>query len=166
LRNRYGRFLAGNDLGICGAALSLFVLALLTATRLKLRADFRELVPLQDVRLPGGELVSAAGNSSMFAAMLRSIAHDGPRATEAAFAGVALVVAILFSPRRGAPWPSAPTRPSSATASDIGRFVQCLTAVRPLSRADLRPIRSDLRRCLEGTFRGAELASSGCGSSG
>ena len=51
----------------------------------------------QDVRLPGGELVSAAGNSSMFAAMLRSISQDGPLATEVAFAGVALLVAILFS---------------------------------------------------------------------
>ena len=50
----------------------------------------------QDVRLPGGELVSGAGNSSMFAAMLRSISHDGPLATEVAFAGVALLVAILF----------------------------------------------------------------------
>ncbi|HSY41252.1 MAG TPA: MMPL family transporter, partial [Polyangia bacterium] len=50
----------------------------------------------QDVRLPTGELVSAAGNSSMFAAMLRSISHDGPLATEVAFAGVALLVAILF----------------------------------------------------------------------
>jgi len=50
----------------------------------------------QDVRLPSGELVSAAGNSSMFAAMLRSISHDGPLATEAAFAGVVLLVAILF----------------------------------------------------------------------
>jgi uncharacterized protein len=50
----------------------------------------------QDVRLPNGEVVSAAGNSSMFAAMLRSISHDGPLATEVAFAGVALLVAILF----------------------------------------------------------------------
>jgi len=33
----------------------------------------------------------------MFAAMLRSISHDGPLATEVAFAGVALLVAILFS---------------------------------------------------------------------
>jgi uncharacterized protein len=50
----------------------------------------------QDVQLPNGELVSAAGNSSMFAAMLRSITQDGPLATEVAFAGVALLVAILF----------------------------------------------------------------------
>ncbi len=50
----------------------------------------------QDVRLPSGELVSAAGNSSMFAAMLRSISHDGPLATEVAFVGVVLLVALLF----------------------------------------------------------------------
>ncbi len=50
----------------------------------------------RDVQLPGGDLVSAAGNSSMFAAMLRSISQDGPLATEVAFAGVALLVAILF----------------------------------------------------------------------
>jgi len=50
----------------------------------------------QDVLLPSGELVSAAGNSSMFAAMLRSISRDGPLATEVALAGVALLVAILF----------------------------------------------------------------------
>jgi uncharacterized protein len=56
----------------------------------------------QDVRLPTGEPVSAAGNSSMFAAMLRSISHDGPLATEVAFAGVALLVAILFRNIRSA----------------------------------------------------------------
>jgi predicted RND superfamily exporter protein len=50
----------------------------------------------QDVRLPRGELVSAAGNSSMFAAMLRSISHDGPLATEVALAGVVILVVILF----------------------------------------------------------------------
>ncbi len=50
----------------------------------------------QDVRLPRGQLVSAAGNSSMFAAMLRSISHDGPLATEVAFAGVVILVVILF----------------------------------------------------------------------
>jgi uncharacterized protein len=50
----------------------------------------------KDVRLPDGRLVSAAGNSSMFAAMLRSISRDGPLATEVAFGGVVLLVAILF----------------------------------------------------------------------
>ena len=36
------------------------------------------------------------GNSSMFAAMLRSLSHDRPLATEVAFAGVVLLVAFLF----------------------------------------------------------------------
>ncbi len=49
--NRYVRFLARHDLAICGGALVLFVLALLTATRLHLRTDFRELLPLQDPEL-------------------------------------------------------------------------------------------------------------------
>jgi uncharacterized protein len=56
----------------------------------------------KDVRLPGGRLVSAAGNSSMFAAMLRSISRDGPLATEVALGGVALLVAILFRRIRSA----------------------------------------------------------------
>ncbi|HVV52404.1 MAG TPA: MMPL family transporter [Polyangia bacterium] len=50
----------------------------------------------EDVRLPNGDVVSAAGNSSMFAAMLRSISHDGPLSTGVALAGVAILVAILF----------------------------------------------------------------------
>ena len=49
--NRYVRFLGRHDLAICGAALVLFVLALLAATRLRLRTDFRELLPLQDPEL-------------------------------------------------------------------------------------------------------------------
>jgi hypothetical protein len=56
----------------------------------------------KDVRLPNGDLVSAAGNSSMFAAMLRSITHDGPLATEVAFCGVVLLVAMLFRNLRSA----------------------------------------------------------------
>jgi predicted RND superfamily exporter protein len=50
----------------------------------------------KDVRLPDGRLVSAAGNSTMFAAMLRSISRDGPLATEVAFGGVVILVVILF----------------------------------------------------------------------
>jgi predicted RND superfamily exporter protein len=50
----------------------------------------------KDVPLPDGRLVSAAGNSTMFAAMLRSISRDGPLATEVALAGVVILVAILF----------------------------------------------------------------------
>ncbi|HEY4392982.1 MAG TPA: MMPL family transporter, partial [Polyangia bacterium] len=50
----------------------------------------------KDVPLPGGRRVSAAGNSSMFAAMLRSISRDGPLATEVALGGVVILVVILF----------------------------------------------------------------------
>jgi len=50
----------------------------------------------KDVRLADGRLVSAAGNSTMFAAMLRSISRDGPLATEVAFGGVGILVVILF----------------------------------------------------------------------
>jgi uncharacterized protein len=51
---------------------------------------------IKDVRLPNGTLVTAAGHSSLFAAMLRSIAVDGPIATEAAFGGIVLMVILLF----------------------------------------------------------------------
>ncbi len=51
---------------------------------------------LKGVHLPNGAIVDAAGQPSLFAAMLRSIGHDGPIATGIAFAGVVLVVVILF----------------------------------------------------------------------
>jgi predicted exporter len=51
---------------------------------------------IKNVRLPSGQTVDAAGHSSLFAAMLRSIAVDGPLATEAALAGVVLMVVLLF----------------------------------------------------------------------
>jgi hypothetical protein len=44
--SRYVRFLGRHDLALCGAALMLFVLALLTSSHLQLRTDFRELLPL------------------------------------------------------------------------------------------------------------------------
>jgi uncharacterized protein len=50
----------------------------------------------KDIRLPNGDVVSAAGNSTMFAAMLRSISRDGPLATEVALMGVVILVVILF----------------------------------------------------------------------
>jgi predicted exporter len=56
----------------------------------------------KDVPLPDGRLVSAAGNSSMFAGMLRSISRDGRLATEVALGGVALLVVILFRRIRSA----------------------------------------------------------------
>jgi predicted RND superfamily exporter protein len=62
--------------------------------------DGHALIRLSDVikgvRLPNGKVVDAAGHSSLFAAMLRSIARDGPIATEAAFFGVVLMVILLF----------------------------------------------------------------------
>jgi predicted RND superfamily exporter protein len=50
----------------------------------------------KNVKLPSGAVVDAAGHSSLFAAMLRSIAIDGPIATEAAFVGVVLMVVLLL----------------------------------------------------------------------
>jgi uncharacterized protein len=55
---------------------------------------------IKNVRLPGGSVVSAAGHSSLFAAMLRSIAADGPTATEAACLGVVIMVTLLFRSAR------------------------------------------------------------------
>jgi predicted RND superfamily exporter protein len=55
---------------------------------------------LNNVHLPSGEVVSAAGHSTLFAAMLRSIAHDGPIASAAAAIGVVLAVILLFRRRR------------------------------------------------------------------
>ena len=55
---------------------------------------------IKNVRLPRGAMVSAAGHSSLFAAMLRSIAADGPTATEAACIGVVIMVTLLFRSAR------------------------------------------------------------------
>jgi uncharacterized protein len=57
---------------------------------------------LKHVTLPNGEVVDAAGHPTLFAAMLRSIAHDGPIATGAAALGVALVVIMVFRKARPA----------------------------------------------------------------
>jgi uncharacterized protein len=51
---------------------------------------------IKKVKLPNGAVIDAAGNSSLFAAMLSSIARDGPIATGVAFAGVVLMVVLLF----------------------------------------------------------------------
>jgi uncharacterized protein len=55
---------------------------------------------LKNVRLPNGEVVNAAGHPTLFAAMLRSIAHDGPIATAFAAIGVMLAVILLFRKAR------------------------------------------------------------------
>lgn len=51
---------------------------------------------MREVSLPGGQTVYASGPPSLFAAMLRSIARDGPVATYVALAGVVLMVVLLF----------------------------------------------------------------------
>jgi uncharacterized protein len=51
---------------------------------------------IKKVALPNGHLIDAAGHASLFAAMLSSIARDGPIATGAAFIGVVLMVVLLF----------------------------------------------------------------------
>jgi len=51
---------------------------------------------IKNVRLPDGTVVDAAGHASLFAAMLSSIAVDGPIATVAAFLGVVLMVVLLL----------------------------------------------------------------------
>jgi predicted exporter len=74
--------------------------ALIYPVRVWANWDGHNLIRLSDVmgevRLPNGHVVRAAGHSSLFAAMLRSIAVDGPRATAAALLGVVLMVALLF----------------------------------------------------------------------
>jgi predicted RND superfamily exporter protein len=80
--------------------------ALLFPIRVWANWDGHNLIRLADVitnvRLPSGSVVNAAGHSSLFAAMLRSIAHDGPIATLVALVGVVLMVVLLFRQARGA----------------------------------------------------------------
>ena len=80
--------------------------ALLFPVRVWANWDGHSLMRLSDViknvRLPGGHVVDAAGSPSLFAAMLRSIAHDGPIATGAALVGVILMVVLLFREARSA----------------------------------------------------------------
>jgi predicted RND superfamily exporter protein len=74
--------------------------ALLYPVRVWANWDGHNLIRLSDVmknvRLPNGDVIDAAGHSSLFAAMLRSMAADGPLATGAAFLGVVLLVMLLF----------------------------------------------------------------------
>jgi uncharacterized protein len=74
--------------------------ALLFPVRVWANWDGHNLIRLSDVTknvlLPNGHLASAAGHTSLFAAMLRSIAHDGPIATLAAMVGVVAMVLLLF----------------------------------------------------------------------
>jgi predicted RND superfamily exporter protein len=80
--------------------------ALLYPIRVWANWDGHNLIRLADVTsnvvLPSGHVASAAGHTSLFAAMLRSIAHDGPIATVAAIIGVVVMVLLLFRNLRSA----------------------------------------------------------------
>ena len=52
-------------------------------------------------QLPSGQVVTASGDSVIFADLLRSVIHDGPRATAFAFLAVCFVVVLIFRSRRG-----------------------------------------------------------------
>jgi hypothetical protein len=49
-----------------------------------------------ELKLENGEVIPTAGRSTIFASMLSSIIHDGPRATLVAFFGVLLLAAVSF----------------------------------------------------------------------
>jgi uncharacterized protein len=51
-------------------------------------------------RLSDGEVITASGDSVIFADLLQAVVHDGPRATVYAFFGVCLVVALIFRQTR------------------------------------------------------------------
>ena len=55
---------------------------------------------IRDVPLADGRVLHATGRAVIFAAMLESIAHDGPVATGASFAAVALITCLLLARRR------------------------------------------------------------------
>lgn len=46
--------------------------------------------------LPSGQIITASGDSVIFADLLRAVIHDGPKATLYAFLGVCLVVLVIF----------------------------------------------------------------------
>ncbi|MSP63295.1 MAG: hypothetical protein EXR72_23720 [Myxococcales bacterium] len=68
--------------------------------------DGRNLMRMADIigemQLHDGTVVRSSGHAVIFAAMIRSIAHDAPLATAASFLGVALLVMALARGRRGA----------------------------------------------------------------
>jgi predicted RND superfamily exporter protein len=57
---------------------------------------------LQTIHLPDGRVLETSGNAVVFAAMLRSILRDGPRATEASLAVVVLLTLLIMRPPRAA----------------------------------------------------------------
>jgi predicted RND superfamily exporter protein len=56
-----------------------------------------------EIPLSDGTVVRSSGHAVVFAAMIRSIVHDAPRATLASLVGVALLVLVLAGPRGAAP---------------------------------------------------------------
>ncbi len=52
-------------------------------------------------RLPNGEVITGSGDSVIFADLLRSVMHDGPRAIVMAFLAVCLVVIFIFWDLKG-----------------------------------------------------------------
>jgi uncharacterized protein len=57
---------------------------------------------LQTIHLPDGRVLETSGNAVVFAAMLRSILRDGPRATAASLAVVLLLTLVIMRPWRAA----------------------------------------------------------------
>jgi uncharacterized protein len=55
---------------------------------------------VEDLRLDNGQVVRSSGSGVVFAEMLRSIVHDGPRVTAVAFFGVIVTVVALVGLRR------------------------------------------------------------------
>ncbi|MDO8527471.1 MAG: MMPL family transporter [Deltaproteobacteria bacterium] len=56
---------------------------------------------IRENRLPSGEVITASGDSVIFADILRAVAKDGPKATLLAFFAVCLVVILVFREKRG-----------------------------------------------------------------
>jgi predicted RND superfamily exporter protein len=55
---------------------------------------------LERLRLPDGSVIETSGAPMIFGAMLRSVLHDGPRATVLSFLAVALIIGLLVHGRR------------------------------------------------------------------
>jgi predicted RND superfamily exporter protein len=57
---------------------------------------------LERLRLDDGTVIETSGTPMLFGAMLRSVLHDGPRATLLSFLGVAMLMLMLVRPPRAA----------------------------------------------------------------
>ena len=56
---------------------------------------------IRENKLPTGEVITASGDSVIFADILRAVIHDGPKATVLSLLAVFLVVALTFRERKG-----------------------------------------------------------------